>query len=429
MAVNIEERQRRSEVLDALRHRPFRLLVAARFVTMAGNALAPIALAFAVLDLTDSPTSLGLVVGARSVTNVALLLFGGVLADRVPRSLVLVGSSIAALASQATVAVLVLTGTANLGLLVGLSAANGAAAAFAFPASAALVPQTVPGHLLQTANAVNRLGVNVAMIGGAVAGGVVVAAVGPGWGIAIDAAAFGVAALLYASIKLPPVGSAAAADGPEAGAPGRNPLKDLREGWSEFIAKSWVPTVVIGFCIFNAAEMGSLTVLGPVLADETIGRRMWGIFLATETAGMVAGVLVAMRLRTRRLLLTGVVCTAGGAVWLFALALLPLPVVLLPAAFITGVAMEQFAVAWDVALQEHIPADKLARVYSYDAVGSFLAVPIGQVVAGPVAALVGPRTAMLGAGVLIILAVVGMLANPQVRSLRRPVSAPGSMGP
>lgn len=410
--------ERRSELAEALRHPPYRALVAARFVTMAGNALAPIALAFAVLDLTGSPTDLGLVVGARSVTNVALLLFGGVLADRVPRALVLVGSSTAAMVSQAVVATLVLTGTANLGLLMALSAVNGATSAFAFPASAALVPQTVPAHLLQTANAVNRLGVNLALIGGAVAGGLVVAAVGPGWGIAIDAAAFGVAAALYASIKLPAV---------RQGEPARNPIRDLREGWSEFIARSWVPTVVIGFCLFNAAEVAALTVLGPVIADETIGRQMWGFFLACETAGMVAGVLVAMRLRTRRLLLTGVVCTAGGAIWLFALALLPLPVVLLPAAFVTGVAMEQFAVAWDVALQENIPADKLARVYSYDAVGSFLVIPVGQVVAGPIATLVGPRAAILGAGVIILLAVAGMLANPRVRTLRRQVPAAGTM--
>jgi predicted MFS family arabinose efflux permease len=412
--------RRRSELVEALRHRPYRLLVSARFVTMAGNALAPIALAFAVLDLTGSPTDLGLVVGARSVTNVALLLFGGVLADRVPRALVLVGSSTTAMASQAVVATLVLTSTANLGLLMALSAVNGATSAFAFPASAALVPQTVPAPLLQTANAVNRLGGNVAMIGGAVTGGAVVAAVGPGWGIAIDAAAFGVAAALYAAIKLPAV---------RRGEPARNPITDLREGWSEFVARSWVPTVVIGFCVFNAAEVAALTVLGPVLADETIGRRMWGVFLACETAGMVAGVLVAMRLRPRRPLLAGVVCTAGAAIWLFALALLPLPVVLLPAAFVTGVAMEQFAVAWDVALQENIPADRLARVYSYDAVGSFLAVPVGQVVAGPVATLVGPRPAILGAGVLVVLAVAGMLANPQVRTLRRREPAPGTMGP
>ncbi len=419
------KRRSGSELLEALRHRPYRLLVAARFVTMAGNSLAPIALAFAVLDLTGSPTDLALVVGARSATNVALLLFGGVLADRVPRPLVLVGSSTAAMATQATVAALVLTHTANLGLLIALSAVNGAAAAFAFPASAALVPQTVPPHLLQTANAINRLGMNLAMIGGAVVGGVVVAAVGPGWGIAIDAVAFGAAALLYALIRVP---SARPADGGEAQPIARNPIQDLREGWSEFVARSWVPTVVLGFCLFNAAMVAALTVLGPVLADETIGRRMWGIFLATETAGMVAGVLVAMRLRTQRLLLFGVACTAAAALWLFALALFPQPAVLLPAAFVTGLAIEQFTVAWDVALQQHIPAEKLARVYSYDAVGSFLAIPVGQVVAGPVAVAVGPQTAMLGAGVLVLLAVLGMLLNPQVRSVRRGVTRAGTMG-
>jgi MFS family permease len=397
--------------LAPLRHRPFRFLVCARFVTMAGNALAPIALAFAVLDLTGSATDLGLVVGARSVANVALLLFGGVLADRAPRNLVLVASSIAAMATQAAVAAVVLTGTANLGLLMALSAVNGAAAAFAFPASAALIAQTVPADLLQSANAINRLGVNAAMIGGAALGGILVAAVGPGWGIAIDAASFGVAAALYALIRVPAVRLGAQARRP-------NPLTDLREGWSEFVSRSWVPTVVVGFCIFNAAEVGALTVIGPVVADETIGRRMWGVFLAAETAGMLAGVLVAMRLRTRRLLLTGVVCTLGGSLWLFALALLPVPALLLPAAFLTGVAMEQFGVAWDVALQRHIPAERLARVYSYDAVGSFLAIPVGQVVAGPLADRVGGRAALLGAAGLIVLAVLGMLANPSVRRLR-----------
>ena len=165
--------------------------------------------------------------------------------------------------------------------------------------------------------------------------------------------------------------------------PRRSPVADLREGWSEFVSRSWVWAVVLGFCVFNAAEAGALHVIGPLVADETIGRRMWGVFLAMETAGMVAGALIAMRLRVRRLLFVGVACCLGGALWLIGLALFPAVALLLPAAFITGIAMEQFGVAWDVSIQEHIPADKLARVYSYDAVGSFLAIPIGQIAAGP----------------------------------------------
>jgi MFS family permease len=383
---------------------------------MTGNALAPIALAFAVLDLTGSATDLGLVVGARSLTNVALLLFGGVVADRMPRQFVLVGSSLAAMATQAAVATLLLTGTADLGTLLALSTVNGAAAAFAFPASSALVNQTVPADLMRPANALNRLGINAALIAGAVLGGAVVATVGPGWGIAIDALTFGVAAALFAGIRVPPVR--------DADEPPRSPIADLREGWSEFSSRSWVWVVVLGFCLFNAAEVGSLHVLGPVVADETIGRRMWGVFLAMETAGMVAGAVIAMRLRVRRLLLVGVACCLGGALWLVGLALFPVVAVLLPAAFLTGVAMEQFGVAWDVSLQEHIPADKLARVYSYDAVGSFLAIPIGQVAAGPIADLVGARAALLGAAGIVVLSVVGMLLNRGVRTLEHSVPKP-----
>lgn len=398
-----------------LRHRAFRLLAAGRFVSMAGNALAPIALAFAVLDLTGSATDLGLVVGARSLTNVVLLLFGGVVADRMPRQFVMVGSSVAAMVTQAAVATVVLTGTANLGLLMALSAVNGAAAAFAFPASSALVPQTVPPDLLRPANALNRLGANAALIGGAVAGGAVVVAVGPGWGIAVDALSFGVAAVLFGLIRVPAVREKAEQR--------RSPIADLREGWSEFTARSWVWVVVLGFCLFNAAEVGALHVLGPVVADETIGRQMWGLFLAMETAGMVAGGLIAIRLRVRRLLLVGVSCCIGGALWIVGLALFPAVALLLPAAFITGVAMEQFAVAWDVSLQEHVPPAKLARVYSYDAVGSFLAIPIGQVAAGPIADRVGARAALLGAAAIIVVAVVGMLFNRGVRTLEHVVAA------
>ncbi len=398
-----------------LRHRPFVLLISGRFVSMAGNAVAPIALAFAVLDLTGSATDLGLVVGARSLANVALLLFGGVVADRMPRQLVLVGSSLSAMVTQTAVATVVLTGSASVALLMSLSAINGAAAAFALPASSALVPQTVPADQLQPANAINRLSVNAALILGAVLGGLIVATVGPGWGIAIDAATFGVAAVLLGFIRVPAV---------RTGAEAQSTLAQLREGWSTFIAHSWVWTVVLGFCVFNAAEIAALSVIGPIVANDTIGRQMWGIFLASETAGMVLGALVAMRLRARRLLLIGVVCCLGGSLWLIGLALLPLPAVLLPAAFVTGVAMEQFGVAWEVSIQEHVPADKLARVYSYDALGSFLAIPIGQVVAGPVADHVGPRAALLGAAGLIVAAVVGMLLNKEVRTLEHAETSP-----
>ena len=107
--------------LAPLRHAPFRFLLAGRVVSMTGNAVAPIALAFAVLDLTGSALDLGLVVGARSLTTIVFILFGGVVADRLPRSVVMVASSTLAAASQAAVAALVLTHTATIPLLLALS--------------------------------------------------------------------------------------------------------------------------------------------------------------------------------------------------------------------------------------------------------------------------------------------------------------------
>ena len=397
-----------------LRHRPFCYLTGGRVVSMAGNALAPIALAFAVLDLTGSAKDLGLVVGARSLMNVALLLFGGVLADRVPRRLVLVLSSTLALLTQAAVAAVVLTGTATIGLLVALSAVNGAVAAFALPATSAMLPQTVPADLLQPANAINRLGANASMIGGAALGGFIVAMAGPGWGIAIDAATFGVAAVLFALIRVP----AHRTNGVRA-----RPLAELREGWAEFRSRTWVWVIVLGACFFNAAEVGAVNVIGPAVADATIGREMWGFVLATETAGMVLGAFVAMRLRVRRFMLVGVVTTFGGALWIVALALAPVAGVLLPAAFLTGVLMEQLGVAWEVSIQEHIPADRLARVYSYDLLGSLMAVPVGQVAAGPLADAVGARAALLVAAAIIVLSVAGMLVSRSVRTLEHVLPA------
>jgi MFS family permease len=403
-------------VLAPLRYPAFRYLAAGRVVNMLGNAAAPIALAFAVLDLTGSAGDLGLVVGARSVTNVVFLLFGGVLADRLPRQLVMVVSCVLAAASQGVVAALVLSHTATIPLLVILGAVNGVVSAFAFPAAAALIAQTVPDDIRKQANAVNRLGINGAMIVGASAGGLVVAGVGPGWGLVADAASFGLSAVLFGLVRVP---TYRADDAPRAGV-----LRELREGWTEFIGHTWLWVVVLAFCFFNMAVASAISVLGPTVADATFGRKIWGFVLAAQTAGMLVGAIVAMRLRVRRLLLVGVVSCAVPALFVSALALSTRTAILLGAGFISGLALEQFGIAWETSVQEHIPADKLARVYSYDALGSLIAIPIGQVAAGPLADVVGARTALLIASGVIVASVLGMLLSRSVRTLEHHPKTP-----
>lgn len=400
-----------SDALGPLRSPAFRSLVAARVVTVLGSAVAPVALAFAMLELTGGDaTALGVVVGARSLSNVVFLLVGGVVADRVPRQLLLVGSSLAAAATQGLVAGLVLTGTDSIVLLAGLSALNGAVAAFSLPAAAALQPQTVARHQLQQANALARIGVSGAMVLGASLGGVLVALVGPGWGIALDAVSFGLAGVLFSRVRVP-----AGATTQSAGA--ERLWTGLRLGWQEFTGRTWLWVVVVAFLVVNAVVAGSTGVLGPLVARDTIGVAGWGFVLTAQAAGYIVGGVVALRLRVRRLLRFGTACVAGESLVLLALGLLPSRAVLVAAGFAAGFAIEQFGVAWETSMQQHVPADRLARVYSYDMLGSFLAIPLGEVLAAPVAAVFGPTRTLVGAAAVVLTATAAALASRSVRDL------------
>ncbi len=412
-----------------LAHGTFRWLLAARTTGVLGNAVAPIALAFAVLDLTGSAADLGLVVAARSIANVAVLLFGGVIADRLRRDVVLVGTSLAAAGTQAVVATLVVTGSATIPLLVVLSVLNGAVAAVSLPAAAALVPETVPDGLLRPANALLRLGLNGGSVVGASAGAGIVAVVGPGWGLVIDAAGFALAGVLYSRLRLPvrpgtpATGEADAGSGTGTGTgTGSSVLADLREGWQEFTRRSWVWIVVAQFAVLNAAFVGATTVLGPVVADGTFGRAAWGLVVAAQTVGLGLGAVVALRWRPRHGLAVGVGLMAVTAMPVATLGLAPAVPTLVVAFLLGGVALEVFAISWDQSLQGNVPRASLARVYSYDMVGSFVAVPLGEVFAGPAAHHFGTRPTLLVCAAIIVTATLAAVATPGVRRLTTEVT-------
>ena len=387
----------------------FRWLLGARTISFLGNAIAPVALAFAVLDLTGSASDLGFVVAARSAANVALVLYGGVIADRLPRSVVLVGSSLAAGLTQGLVAVLMLTHSATIALLLVLAVINGAVSAISFPASKALTAQTVPVDLLQPANALLRLGINGSAIFGAAIAGILVSLIGSGWCIAVDAVTFVVAAGMFSRIRIEE-------DAPTART---SMLTELREGWGEFVSHTWVWVVVVQFLVVNAVLTGSLAVLGPAVADESFGRRAWGLLLACQALGLVVGGLLALRFRPGRPLFVGVLCSGLLAAPVLGLGLTSNVLTLIPLAFVAGIGSEVFGISWDLSLQEHIPPERLARVYAYDALGSFIAIPVGAAVIGPLAVQLGLEPALIGSAVVIITATALALLNPSVRSLRR----------
>jgi MFS family permease len=372
--------------------------------------MAPIALAFAVLDLTGSKSDLGFVLAARTVPQVVLLLIGGIWADRLPRNQLMVASSLASMTTQGILATLLLTDHAQLWHLLSIGALNGISSAFFFPASAGVVPQTVPPVMIQQANALVRLALNSSLVIGAAAGGGLVAAAGPGWAIAIDAATFGAGALFAGLMRLPPIERT---DAPSF-------VRELREGWNAFRSRTWLWAIVIQFSLVNSADAGALQVLGPVQAKAHLGGAgTWGAILACQSAGLICGGLLMLRFRPQRLLLVGT----------FTVLLLAPPLILLGppapaaavagAAFASGFGIEIFAVCWDTTMQQQIPGEMLSRVYSYDALGSFVLFPVGFAAIGPIANAVGTRATLFGAAALVVGATLPVFAVRDVRELRR----------
>jgi MFS family permease len=401
--------------LAPLREREFRLLFAGRAVSLVGSAIAPVALAFAVLDLTGSKTDLGLILAAREIPLVVFLLVGGIWADRLPRNRVMMGANVVSAAAQAATALLLITGNAEVWHLAAFAAVNGSASAFFFPASAGVVPQTVPAALLQQANALLQLALNTALIGGAALAGFLVAGFGSGWAIAIDAGTYLVAAALIASMRLPAVVREAAT----------GLLHDLAVGWREFRSRTWLWVIVLQFSFLLMVTLGAFSVLGPAVADEELGgAKAWGAILTAQTAGLVAGGLIGLRFRPRRMLVAATFGILLAPAPLLALGF-PLSVPAIAAiAFVAGVGHEIFGLLWHTTMQQEIPTDKLSRVYSYDALGSIGLVPLGYAIAGPVADAIGVRATLWGAAAIGIAVTLAVLAVPGVRNLERATPTP-----
>jgi hypothetical protein len=396
--------------LEPLRHREFRLLFTGQAVSLIGTAIAPIALAFAVLDLHGSASDLGLVLAAAWVPQVLFILFGGVLADRLPRNLVMVGSNCLSGAAQGTAALLLLTGSAKLWHLAALQVVRGIATAFFFPASQGLVPQTVPSDLLQPANALRGLTRNGTQIFGAALGGVAVAATSPGWGLVFDAVTYFASAAILARMRL--VAGRLAA---------QNVLHELKEGWREFRSRQWLWAIVVGAGFSNMALTSGLTVLGPLVAKRSLGGAgPYGVILGAQGVGFVLGGLVSFRVRPRRPMLFGTAALLVTGLPLALFASVRVTLVIAAAAVVGGLGSELFGVLWETALQQHVPLDKLSRVASFDALGSFVLIPLGLSAVGPLAHWIGVTQALWLCAAVVFGSMASCLAVPGVRNLRRP---------
>jgi MFS family permease len=381
--------------VDVLRQSNFRLLFAARTISFFGSNLVPIAVAFAVLELTGSATDVGLAFAARTLAQIATLLVGGVVADRLPRRVVMIGSELASMVVQIVLAVLLLTGEARLWQLVALQALGGAAFAFFTPASSGLVPQTVPPALLQRANGLMSVARYSAYVLGAAAGGALVATIGSGWAIALDAATFGVSVLLLAAMRIP--AAAATMQAP-------NFVRELVEGWRAFTEHLWVWLITVWISLYFLISYAPFFVLGPYVAKQSMhGAAGWAVVLTGEAVGALTGAIVGGRVKLRRPLATiGLVFLVTGLQLVLLAAHAPLVTIALAAA-LAGFAFSFGSVVWETELQRTIEPSKLSRVSAYNWMGAMAFLPAGYAIAGPVAAVIGVSTTLwIGAAWLLV---------------------------
>jgi MFS family permease len=419
-AASADTRRRWRDDARMLRDHDLGLLVVSRLVSDFGNGVAPIALAFGVLALPGGDaSSLGLVLLCAALPRIVFMLFGGVLADRVRRrARLMAASEIAAAAAQAVAAALFLSGRATVPTLAALAVINGLAVAVFYPTMTGLLPQLASGAALQSANALVRLSSNLAGILGIAVGGVLVATVGAGWALLIDALSYAFSALLLWLVR--------AQTTPMPDGERSSVIDDLVHGWREFTARRWVWLLVVLFSLSNFGFTAAIGVLGPVRSLESWdGARGWAVVLVAFSLGTVVGVVVAMRIRPSRPLL--VAATAEVFVALPVLALAPpMPLVVVAVlAFVSGVCVDVFEVLWQTTLQQQIPAESLSRVASYDWFGSLALTPLALAVAGALEAWVGLEAALWICGIIGALSSLAIL-DPMVRGVR---AAPEAVPP
>jgi MFS family permease len=387
-----------------------RRLFIAYLVTYSGTAMAPIAMAFGVLDLTGSASDTAFVIAAPTLASISVLLIGGVLADRTSRQRLIVLAESLAMIVQLTIAGLFLTHTASVPVLTVLMLVNGIAMALNAPASMGLIVQIVDRDELQAVNALLATARHGALTFGAALGGILVASFGAGVALLLDGLSFGISALLVASLA------------PRLQAPLGNVsfFEDLRLGWREFTSHTWLWVIVLQFSLVVAAWESVFGLLGPAVAlDRLGGARSWGFIAASFGVGNLLGGALTLKLRARHPMRVATLATFVFCVFPLALAgPLPVPLIAL-AAVVQGIAGQTFVVLWNTTLQTRVPANMLSRVSAYDHLGSIALAPLGIVAAGFLFEQIGARATLLIVAATFASTSIAALCVRDVRMLTR----------
>lgn len=387
----------------------FRYFFIGQVVNRAGSSMAGVALAFAVLEIDDSASALGWVIAASSVPMVVFMLLGGAIADRLPRAVVLRGCNLVQGVTQALTAGVVLSGHAEIWHLVALQAVAGTVFAVSYPAFLGMVPILLPVEERQSAFLLIGQATSAVGIAGPAISGVLVATVGPGWALAIDAATYLIAAVLLVLVRLPPGDRSTARP---------SVIGDFVAGWAFARQLGWVIPAASCALIFNALVSGAIDVLGPVIADDTIGSEGWGLARSAQAVGVFVAAFFLAKVTVTAPMKTIMVTFALWCVPMLVLGT-TVDVWLLSAAFVVaGAALSLLDLAWNLLVQEKVPEAMLSRIMAIDGFFSFVATPIGQLAVGPLAVAFGAGRVQLGCFALAVLVAAFALTRRTITDVR-----------
>ena len=416
-------------VLRSLKHRPFALLWTGQTTSRLGDSLYRIALAWWVLEKTGSAVTMGTVLILSQIPLLLFLLIGGVVVDRLPRIRIMFASDVLSGLVIAFVAVFSWLDLLQIWHIYVASILFGFVEAFFFPAYQAVIPQITPSELLTSANSLNGLSQRVTGIVGPALGAALVAAGGTSVTFALDALSFFISAvcvLPLLRLNLDPGRREADATGEKRrtersiNAALKQGFADLLEGFKLVARIPWIWITILLFGLINIMDAGPRAVALPFLIKEDLGADvgLLGLIGSATSLGFVLGMIWLgqyARLHRRGLLAYFSILVSGACLLPFGLKL-PVPL-LVGSAFISGTALSVFSLIWTHTLQEMVPGNMLGRVYSIDALGSFVLLPIGFALAGWGTDLLGaPTVFLIGALGVMILVLLG-LSHPAIRNL------------
>lgn len=400
---------------DAIRTRDFRLLAAGQTLSWLGNGFQTVALAVALVLTGGGAGALGTVMSCSILAMLVCTLFGGVWADRLQPQQVMAASDAVRCLATGGLAVMFAAGYHPLPLVCAVAAINSGAGAFFAPAMRTLKPLVCAVERRQSTNATLGLLQTASSVLGPAAGGLVVAAFGAATGFAVDAVSFlaSIATVVLIGAHVERTQS-------------RAMLREMASGWAEVRRHDWLFSGVLAATAYHVAN-GIVLVLAQVVAIHDLGgASAAGAVAAAEGVGGVVGAVIALRYRPVRLLRAG---------WI-ALMLMPLWVLsyvwpaALSAVFVGAIlgyaGLSFFSVAWETAIQDHVPHRMLGRVASWDTLTSFVAMPVGTALAGPLSNAFGIDHVFVGCALTFFAASVSPLFVSGSRRLVRAVAQVGT---